>query len=79
MTAPGGWPPFAHARRVAALRQCGELPWARASAAAAVRCCGKASGRHMVRRVPAGASRPLSAVSASFARWAACANGLALR
>jgi hypothetical protein len=44
--------PVAHARRVAALSRCGELPGVRASAAAAVRCRGKASGRRVVRRVP---------------------------
>jgi hypothetical protein len=50
MSGPGGWPRFAHARRVAALSRCGELPGVRASAAAAVRCRGKASGRRVVRR-----------------------------
>jgi hypothetical protein len=49
---------FAHARAVAVLSRCGELPGIRASAAAAVRCRGKASGRRLVRRVPAGAGAP---------------------
>jgi hypothetical protein len=39
--------------RVAALSWCGELPGVRALAAAAVRFRSKASGRRMVRRIPA--------------------------
>ena len=57
-TAPGGWPLFAHARRVAAPGWCGELPGVRASAAAAVRASGKASGRRVVRGVPRGRVAP---------------------
>ena len=49
---------FAHARRVAALTRCGELPGVRASAAAAVRRRDKASGRRVVRRVPRGRIAP---------------------
>jgi hypothetical protein len=64
------WPrrrmaPFAHARRVAAPGWCGDLSGVRASAAAAVGGRTKASGRRVVRRFPAGAWRPLSAVCAS--------------
>ncbi len=56
-TPPGGWPPFAQLQRVTVLSRCGGPPGVRASAAAAVRPRGKASGRLVVRRVPAGALR----------------------
>jgi len=63
----------AHVQRPTALSWYGELPGVRASAVAAVRFRGKASGCRVVRRVPAGASRPLSAVCAS--RPADCVRG----
>jgi hypothetical protein len=49
---------FAHVRRVAAPSECGELSGVGASAAADVGFRTKESGRRVVRRVPAGASRP---------------------
>jgi hypothetical protein len=57
-TAPGGQVLSVHARRVAALSWCGELPGVRASAAADVGSCTKESGRRVVRRVPRGRGAP---------------------
>ena len=55
----GRMAPFAHARRVAALSQCGELPGVRAPAAAAVCWRTKASGRRQVPRAPCGRVAPV--------------------
>jgi hypothetical protein len=69
----GRMAPFAHARRVAALSWCGELPRVRASAAAAVCYRTKASGCRVVRRVPRGRVASAFCLCARFAAGFACA------
>jgi hypothetical protein len=59
MAAPGGWPGSRTRGELWRPAEAARCPRVRASAAAAVGFRPKASGRRVVRGVPAGASRPL--------------------